>query len=342
MSGLDTFDTQPYAVADLGGTKAESDLLRYLQEKAPYVSYFQALTLLEQLFPHSAPIGHDGPVADEALRLRPSLRLSIPPSDIEEISTTDDRQRVQVTATFLGLYGIDSPLPPTYGEHLARLADERAGERIRAFLDVFHHRLYSLLYRVWRRSRPVLTGRGVNPLYDQLLAMVGFSSELGIGGKSLPRPAEARLKVLRARTAGGLRALLKLRLGFDCRVDQMRPRMCAISHEQRSRLGQANCALGTTAVIGARIADRNKIRLFLEAEDLEMWLDLAPGGEQRQRLDEAVDDYVGYPIDRDTEIRMDAQQVPPLQLGSRDAALGQATWLGCPQDEARWQWPHRA
>ena len=25
MSGLDTFETQPYAVADLGGTKAESD-----------------------------------------------------------------------------------------------------------------------------------------------------------------------------------------------------------------------------------------------------------------------------------------------------------------------------
>lgn len=304
------------------------------------LSFFQTLVLLEDLLPAAQPIGHDGPAARERVRVRPSLSLACPPADVESI--TVEGGRVQIDATFLGLYGADSPLPSYYAEHLAQIRDDRPGERVRAFLDLFHHRLYSLLFRSWRRGRFTAGRRAAeSPLYDRVLSLVGFSRDLGLGGMLRPRLAEVRMRALSARTARGLRALLELRLGHPCEVRQLELRRVDVPATQRSALGRGNCVLGDTLLVGSSIVDRNKLCVAIRAEDFDMYCALLPEGRDREQLDDAMASYMHDPLDYDVEVRLGADHVPAWTLGGQ-GALGRTAWLGRPVPEAVCRFPGRA
>ncbi len=318
------------------GTQAPRELLERLVREGRTASFFQAVELLEELFPEAPHVGQEGPAERERIRLRPSIALSCPPSDIESVEVLPDG-RVAVTATFLGLYGVDSPLPYVYAEHLAQVAEEPSGVRLRAFLDLFHHRLYSLLYRAWRKSRPVAAGSEVDPLHDRVLAPIGYSHELGLGGARRPRLAEARMRVLRPRTAAGLEALLHYRLGYACPVDQLEARRALIPPDQRSRLGQANASLGSSLMVGAALFDRNKIQVRALATSFGMYQRLLPEGEDRRELDDALAGYLRDPLDYDLEVTLPSEHVPPLRLGQQ-GSLGRDAWLGVPRPAAVTTW----
>lgn len=326
-------------MAEAPGPRSARELLSYLRDHAPQVAFFNALQLLERLLPGAARIGHDGPADDERLRLRPSLALSCPVADLESIELpANERDPVRLTVTFLGLYGVDSPLPPLYGEHLAQNADEPGSQRVRAFLDLFHHRLYSLLFRAWRKSHPVGAGERPDALYDRLLALTGYASRLGLGGPTMPRLAEARIKVLQARTASGLEAMLQLRTGHRCRVEQAVARHASIPPDQRTQLGRQHCELGNNLVAGARAIDRNLVFLHVQAEDHAAWCRLAPRGPDRRALELAVGDYLREPVHYELVTELASAQAPPWRLGTRQTALGRDTWLGRPRPVARWRW----
>jgi type VI secretion system protein ImpH len=288
------------------------------------------------LFPGAARVGGEGPASREAVRIRPSTALSCPAGDLERIEPRGE-SRVELTATFLGLYGVDSPLPYAYAEHLAAIAEEAGGRRVRDFLDLFHHRLYSLLYRGWKKARPVASEQGLDPLHDRALAPVGFSSALGLGGARRPRLAEARLRVLRPRTAAGLEALLRHRLGYDCPVDQLRPRWAEVPQDQRCSLGRRNAELGGSLLVGARASDRNKIQVRVAARSYAMFENLLPEGRDRRELDDALGGYLREPLDYDVEVRLPAAEVPPWRLGWR-GRVGRNAWLGTPRPEAVCRW----
>lgn len=322
-------------MATTTGKTPAGALLEHLCREGRSASFYQALLLLERIFPDAPPIGHEGPASNERIRVRPSFALSCPPSDIESIK--EKGERVQVTVTFLGLYGVDSPLPYSYSEHIGQIAEESAGGRVRGFLDLFHHRLYSLLYRTWRKSRPVTDPERVDPLHDRVLSPIGYSTALALGGGARPRLSEARVRVLRARTVVGLEALLLHRLGYACPVDQLEPRRVAIPVDQRSRLGRVNAELGSSLVAGAQIVDRGKICVGVLAESFAMYERLLPEGHDRQRLDAAVAGYLRDPLDYDVEVKLPAEQVPPWHLGQR-GTMGRSLWLGVPRPFAVTRW----
>ena len=65
------------------------------------------------------------------------LDFSFGATDVDGI-TIDDEGRYCVRSRFFGLYGTQSPLPAHYTE---RLLYEDPDGRLRAFLDIFNHRL---------------------------------------------------------------------------------------------------------------------------------------------------------------------------------------------------------
>jgi type VI secretion system protein ImpH len=317
-------------------TEAQSAVLDYLVKEGPRVSFFQALLLLERALPQLPRIGVDGPPPREPVRIRPSLSLACPPSDLESIEPI--AQGLRITTTFLGLYGVDTPLPYSYAEHIAGISDDRGGERVRGFLDIFHHRLFSLLYRAWKKSRPVaVTPGSVDPLHDRVLSLIGHSEALGLGGARRPRLREARLRVLRARTAAGLQTLLRQRINPPCTVEQLEPRWVNVPLPQRSRLGGQNSVLGQSLLCGSRIPDRNKICVKLPARRFGEFEQLLPEGDSRQELDEAVASYLRDPLDYVLDVTLPAEEVPPWSVGKR-GALGRTAWLGAPKPEARVRW----
>jgi len=136
--------------------------------------FYQAVWLLERFAGDGAGIGRRGPVSKEPVRFRPDASVSFPSTDVRRITRWKDPASgeavYRVEQTFLGLYGVASPLPVHYAYHVGRSIEEAAPTRtigdestalpedaetspVRDFLDIFHHRLTSLYYRAWAKYR---------------------------------------------------------------------------------------------------------------------------------------------------------------------------------------------
>ena len=132
------------------------DQLLAFEREARRFSFFRLVYLLERLFPGAPPMGQLGPITDERVRLRGDTSLVFASCDVTEVAhvrSADGVRRVRVTNAFLGLYGAVSPMPPYYAENLALVEHQGGPQVIREFLDVFHHRLLSLMFRAWTKYR---------------------------------------------------------------------------------------------------------------------------------------------------------------------------------------------
>lgn len=81
--------------------------------------------------------------------------MGFPASELKavEYDEADDSRPPVIRTTFMGLYGVDSPLPTAY---LDDIAQHREGhEALQGLLDIFSHRIMTQFYRIWRKySRP--------------------------------------------------------------------------------------------------------------------------------------------------------------------------------------------
>ena len=142
-------------------------------------SFYQAVRLLNTCTREAAPPGRTGPAAREQLRFRPHASFAFPSSDvesIEQISAGSDVDSVfRMTVTFSGLYSSVSPLPAFYTEEL--IAGNQTESNRRDFLDLFHHRIISLIYRSWEKYRYFLQFQpgGTDRFSQWMYALVGLS-----------------------------------------------------------------------------------------------------------------------------------------------------------------------
>jgi type VI secretion system protein ImpH len=294
--------------------------------------FFQLLHLIERLERDAAPIGHQGPAGDEPVRLRPALNLAFPCGDLGEARWLDNlgNGHLQVTTTFLGLYGSDSPLPAHFTEALLRERDE--DQRVRQFIDLFHHRLLSLLYRVWKKYRYYVTFKtdGSDPISQ---VVRGF---LGIGTPHLDESLELSplrlfryvgLLSQRPRSAAGLIGqLADFFDGIDFDMEQCVGRWIWIQPNDRNSLGVEKCQLGENFLLGERIFDRSgKFRVKVGPVGFDDYARFLPTGSAAAELAEIVSFYCEDPLEHDIEVTLRGEEVPETPLGE-PGLLGRLSW----------------
>ena len=311
--------------------KQRIELLSELVARGSRRSFLEVASALEQIWPDAPALGGLGPVGHERLRLRPTVGLAFPAGDIDSIDLDEGGNRVLLTTTFFGLYGADTPLPPAFADHMARTYSEPRGERVRAFLDIYHHRFLSLLLRAFRKYRIVSVPKR-DRLLNRLNALAGRTPDAE-NEASLGLPADAPVRVWRTQTAHGLAALLSRHFGARVRVRQLAPRSAAVPKEERSRLGRKSTSLGETFMLGARVRDRNRLRATVNARDFAHYNSLVRGGVSHKRGRRAVESYLASPIDVDLDVQINRQHIRPWQLGKRPQCIGRHIWLGKPKTQ---------
>jgi len=317
----------------------DAPVMRRLLAEAWRFPFFQAVRLLEAAHPDSPPIGREGPASREAIRLRPAAAFAFPASDVVEVREIEgsDRSglpRLELTTSFMGLYGADSPLPAYFTETILWQGDESTR---REFLDLFHHRLLSLLYRAWLKYRYALRFRpgGEDDLSRLLLGLVGVATE-GCGAAVGMAPVHllhyAGLLGSASHSARGLECLLADELGgVVVVVDECTARWVVIAAEQLTRLGTATARLGETAVAGRWVFDRaGKFTITIGPVCLALFEALLPGGAALRACLALIHFYLRDPLAFDVQVVLRRDEVPPLRLGAADPAprLGWTTWLG--------------
>lgn len=309
-------------------------LVRWVLRAPRDFDLFQLLQIVERTNPGAAPIGDVGPARNEPVRLRPWMSLSFPPGDIDSATWREDATsphgRLLITTTFLGLYGCDSPLPPHYTESL--ISDTDDDRRVRDFLDLFHHRLQSLLFRVWMKYRyhVVFHPQGRDPVSLIVRGLLGIGTphlDEQIRGNPVQLFRYTGLMVQRPRSAGGLAGILRDHFGgLPVSVEQCVGKWIAIDRSQQNRLGMANCALGESLLLGERIYDvTGKFRVKIGPVDRETFFRFLPGEPATAALAEIARFYCTDPLDFDTEVTLRGEEVPELPLGEH-GKLGRLGW----------------
>jgi type VI secretion system protein ImpH len=323
--------------------RTDPPLERVLFAEGYRFDFFQAVRLLERLYPEREPVGQDANPTQEVVRFRSHVSLSFPPSEVHEISPHENvGEPAEMTVAFMGLAGLLGVLP----RHYTELVLERTRSKdhvLRDFLDLFNHRLLSLFYRSWEKyrfpipyERAIAKGQGCDPFSLLLFDLIGMGTK-GLRGR-LEVEDEALLFYVgllaqHPRSANALEGVLRDYFGVPVRAVQFAGEWLPLSQASRSRLGseEANNALGVNTVAGERVWDQQaKFMLRVGALSWTQYCQFVPSGSAFRPFVELTRFFVGQEHDFDIQLTLKAAEVPWCRLGETGESaprLGWSTWL---------------
>jgi type VI secretion system protein ImpH len=313
----------------------EADALAFFEElaAAPYrYDFYQTLRRLECLHEDKPRWGRALRPIDEPVRLGQEPDLSFAPAPLASFEAHGGKTpRLQVR--LFGLFGPNGPLPI----HLTEYARERlqhAGDpTLSRFLDIFHHRFLALFYRAWAQAQPAVNRD--RPRDDRFTTYVG--AFLGISPAAfrdrdtLPDLAKffhVGALIRQVRNPEGLVHILEHFFRVPVRIEEFVGHWMSLSVGERSALSSEGALLGSGAVLGGRVWDRqHKFRIHLGPLTLRQYTSFLPGGEPLRKLVDWVRMYLCFELDWDVRLLLEPGEVPSLILGGGQR-LGWTTWLG--------------
>lgn len=319
-------------------------------------SFFQAVWLLDRHHADRIPVGHRGPVSREGIRFRPDIGLGFPATDVRRISgchAPDGTTFHRIESTFMGLYGVETPLPLHYAVQIlksvekSRQRDESMPERdaaaseaesspARDFLDVLHHRAISLFYRAWTKYRYHVNygAAGRDAITEYLLLLVGLQPTWG-GGLLGVEPQRmiryAGLLTQRPRSAAALEGMLTDFFGgLATKITQSVGRWVPLGNADLNRAGLGNCRLGVDLTVGEEVYDLNgAFRMTFGPVDWPSFQEFLPTGQAFSKARALARLFCTDPLAFEIEVRLRAGEVPEMQLTGDDRAprLGFTSWV---------------
>ncbi|CAK9886235.1 MAG: hypothetical protein XXXJIFNMEKO3_02663 [Candidatus Erwinia impunctatus] len=314
---------------------ARTRLTGQLGENIWQVNFYRFCQLLEQENTQKTLLGTTDKLSADPVRFRPWPGMGFPVSELRAVETDEDNPDLPPTVrtTFLGMYGVDSPLPTAY---LDDITQRREGyETTTAFLDIFSHRITTQYYRIWRKYAYPATFEtgGTDDTSQCLLGLVG----LGIPGtaEQVATPVSRFLALLGTmrlptRNAEGIRQLVGL-LAPDTRATIISPDPIKVVVAQRSGLGKAHrVSLAQRATLGKTGKEAcSRLLLMLATSDpqeAEGWL---PGGQLHTDLMVLLRVYLGYRSDVRLRLTIPVSLLPEARLDKkRRIQLGRTAILG--------------
>lgn len=276
--------------------------------------FHQLLFLLEQLLPENHIGGFD-----QQVKLRPDTSLAFPASDVRKVSAISG-QRFEVVSRFMGLYGVDSPLPQYFLDDVT--AQDDSGKQVQAFLDIFNQRLYGLLHQAWKKQNP-FTRLDDDGLYQRLIrGMTGQywqsdSNAMAFGGSFIGggRNAESLEQILQE-------ALSLDELDIDADIVSWVNVEDGLQLNGQQALGLDTCLGDAIPVIGRKVA----VKVGPVEHDVSQALQ--PKGDMGEKMANILREYLPDGVDFDVAIQLTPKYRQDWQLGSEQSLLGVHSLIG--------------
>ncbi|MDQ7998135.1 MAG: type VI secretion system baseplate subunit TssG [Luteibacter sp.] len=317
---------------------------------------FGFLALLRRLAAHDArapAIGRASRPRQEAFRLGQAAALTFAPREIAEVVLPEDRHEAwpgpsgpasrlpgnnralpMIRVHGLGMLGPNGPLPLHYTEMVRERTENQNDTTLADFLDLFHHRYLTHLYRAWAQSQAAAgLDRAGDEVFSRYVARLTGHDPREIRSSVLP--SHARLAASthlgrEARNPDGLAATLARFFAVPVQLQEFVLHWIRIDSDDWSHLGHArdSSVMGRGAIAGEVVPDRqNKFRLVLGPLSLVQYLRFTPQGQDLPLLVEWVRGFVGHEFLWDVELRVRNDSTPPARLDDGEK-LGWSTWLG--------------
>lgn len=299
--------------------------------------FFQAVRLLERIYPERSPIGRQVNPQNEVVRVAANPSIHFPPSQIQALTPQNDKPP-KMSVNFMGLTGPLGALP----SHLTELVANRArlhDTAMRDFFDIFSHRMVSFFYQAWEKSHFTVGYERDqdDPLTNFLYALVG----LGTTGLRARQPIRDELFVffsglfgLAPRSAAAIEALLSDYFNVPLELEPFIGAWRKLAERDQCVIGDESgdsASLGFGVVAGNEVWDQqSRVRLKIGPLSAQRYRDFLPSGTEWEPLKALVRTYCGNDLEVEVQLILERQEVPRCELGKADTAgpqLGWYTWM---------------
>jgi type VI secretion system protein ImpH len=332
--------------AEVGSSDApvnagEPGLVDTLFREGYRFEFFQAVRLLERLYPSRKPVGGYDHPKEEVVRFHTHVSMAFPASEVYDVAVSAERSAEGETATdmwvtFMGLAGALGVLPRHWTQILSDPNLKNQTAPLRDFLDIFNHRLISLFYRAWEKYRfPIAYERRADDTFSQYLycligmGTTGLQRRLGISDEILLY--YAGLLSQRPRAAVALEGVLQDYFNVPVEVEQFTGQWFLMNPDALTSLGAGgqNNQLGVSATLWERIWDpQARFRVKLGPLTYQQFQDFLPTSDAYRHVVELTRFFVGEELSFEVQPVLRADEVPWCALGvNQSARLGWAMWL---------------
>lgn len=321
-------------------TDPRFESVRQMLEQDPYcIRFFQAVRLLERLYPKRNPVGLFVSPLTEVVQFSSVPTLSFPASEIQNYQPGKDGPG-KLSVNFMGLSAAVGVLPHAYTEFLLERA--KAKDRGPAdFFDIFNHRLISLFYRGWQKYRFYIayerTGANDDVISARLLDLIGMGT--GTLTHRMEIADEACLYytgLLSARrpTAQGLKQLIEDYFDVSVEVEQFTGTWRRLPLENRTYLRETGAfceQLGMGTIVGDEAFDQHgAVTLRIGPLSFSRYQELLPGARGYQELRAWLRIYTNREFDYVIRLVLERDEVPRMKLGEDGmgaSRLGLVSWV---------------
>ncbi|MDD2390885.1 MAG: type VI secretion system baseplate subunit TssG [Desulfobacterales bacterium] len=319
------------------GRGSDRSLTQLLFDETYRFDFYQAVRLIEMLYPKKAALGEDYGIEKECVRFTSNVRLDFPASAVSEIIPADADKPLEMAVNFMGLAGCLGPLPIPYSELILE-RESKKDTAFKAFLDIFNHRLISLMYQVRKAYR---IGFDFKPPHQTSFARYFFSL-MGLGTSGLQDRMKIKDRALlgytsilaqQPRSISGLEYILADYFDVKVKARQLCGQWYRIEEDQITRIGVTgqNQILGDSAVVGSRVWNQQgKFELHVGPVSMKQFHEFLPDGQAFEPLCQLTRYYAGTEFEFDIVLILQKEDDPshlPRIGGAEGFRLGWSSWL---------------
>lgn len=319
----------------------ENDLLDLLKHEPYRVGFFQAVRLLRRLLPGRTAVGYFVVPRTEAVRFVSNPSLDFPASEIQSMDWSQGGAvPVKMSVNFMGLCSPVGVLPARYTELIIERAFKK-DDGLRDFLDIFNHRLISLMYRAWEKHRFFVgyERREADQLTPLLLSFLGLKTKGLANRQDVADHAlvyYAGILGQHPRSAQGLRQILADYFQVQVEIEQFVGKWVQLPPGDLTRFSEADSftqQLGGGAVVGDEIWDQQStVRVKLGPLTQSQYMDFLPRPEAKgyPALKALLKFYSNDEIDFEVQLMLKREETPPSELlgdGGDNLLLGWMSWI---------------
>ncbi|HZD47931.1 MAG TPA: type VI secretion system baseplate subunit TssG [Silvibacterium sp.] len=319
--------------------------IRAMLEREPYsVKFFQAVRLLERLYPERNPVGLFVSPSSEVVQFSSVPTLSFPASEIQDLQFQDLKSgktgQPKLFVNFMGLCAATGVLPHPYTEFLlerVRAKDRGPGQ----FFDIFNHRIIALFYRGWQKYRFYIayerTGASDDVISARLLDLIGLGTKDLIHRMDIEDEAclyYTGLLSARRPTAQGLKQLIEDYFNVPVSVEQFTGTWNRLPPGNLTFLRDTGAfceRLGMGTIVGDEVWDQHgTVTIRLGPMNFERYQEFLPGASACRELQAWLRIYANREFDFIIQLVLERDETPGAALGEESARaprLGLVSWI---------------
>lgn len=281
---------------------------------------------------------HDGPgfgrshsPSQDVARLGQRASMSFQPSSVNTLSPHPVAPLIRMS--FSGLFGSNGAMPLHLTEWIHDRRHREDDTTLEAFADIFHHRFFSLLYRAWADSNPIVS-LDSDPEDDVFRRFVGALG--GIFGLDFQTKDDHGRRYYMSHIGAGaarpesIEKVLEDRFRVPAQIKEFVSQWLDLDEADRVSLGSYR--LGEGKILGNEVYSRST-RFELELgplsrEDFEAFL---PGGRNIDGLRELLTAIVGLSMSWQVRLVLKPEAVIGVKLsqtlGNDGSRLGFDSWM---------------